>query len=327
MKIRFLIAPPVLVAHSQVPIYLSFKLAFSILMLILLAEPAGGQSCSEGPGFTCSSGSPTCTNGTWSCPCGTECPIPPSQYVCASDPNGTPECGSGGWYCAPGPSPIIVDTTGKGFKLTSAAEGVVFDMAGTGYPIQMSWTARGSGNAFLALDRNGNGKIDNGKELFGNYTRQPKSDHPNGYLALAEFDKPENGGNGDGIIDSRDAIFPNLRLWIDENHDGISQPNELYSLPELGVYSISLHYRDDRNYFDQFGNWFHYQSQLNPDPKDGTSKDGRLTYDVFFVPSHIYPSSIRPPAQRRSHSRAEFLSDARLLPDPSPAKPCNNQSR
>ncbi|MGA8027306.1 MAG: hypothetical protein WB992_09170, partial [Bryobacteraceae bacterium] len=134
---------------------------------------------------------------------------------------------------------------------------------------------------------NHNGRIDNGKELFGNYTEQPPCEDgtqacSNGYRALAEFDKPENGGNGDGIIDSRDAVYSKLLLWIDANHDGMSQPEELHTLPELGVYSIGLHYRDDQHFRDQYGNWFHYQAALNPDPRDGTSKDGRLTYDVFF---------------------------------------------
>lgn len=185
--------------------------------------------------------------------------------------------------CVPGNSPIIVDTSGKGFHLTSAEAGVMFDIRGEGHPLEIAWTVGDSGNAFLALDRNGDGRIDNGKELFGNYTEQPKSDHPNGFLALAEFDKPENGGNGDGIIDDRDNVFSHLLLWIDENHDGISQPNELHTLPELGVYSIGLHYRNDRLFFDQYGNWFHYQGALNPDPHDGRSKDGRWTYDVFLV--------------------------------------------
>ena len=182
-------------------------------------------------------------------------------------------------------SPLVLDTTGKGFHLTSATSGVVFDMAGDGHPLKMAWTAAGSGNAFLALDRNHNGTIDNGKELFGNFTEQPESAAPNGFLALAEFDKPENGGNGDGIIDARDSVFPHLLLWIDENHDGISQPKELHPLPELGVFSLSLQFRD-KHYVDQYGNWFHYQALVNPDRNDGTSKDGRVAYDVFFALAH-----------------------------------------
>jgi len=186
-----------------------------------------------------------------------------------------------------GNSPIIIDTTGSGFRLTSAKDGVVFDISGIGHPIQIAWTAPGSGNAFLALDRNHDGKIDNGRELFGNYTAQPPCPGGgtacrNGFRALAEFDRPENGGNGDGIIDDRDAIFPHLLLWIDENHDGISQPNELHTLPELGVYSLSLQYKEGWLQ-DQFGNLFHYKGAVNPDPQDGESRDGRWDYDVFFT--------------------------------------------
>jgi hypothetical protein len=184
-------------------------------------------------------------------------------------------------------SPIIIDTRGEGFRLTSANDGVMFDIRGDGRPIQLAWTAATSANAFLALDRNGNGKIDNGKELFGNFTDQPPCPDGggacrNGYRALAEFDKPQNGGNGDGIIDQRDAIFSHLLLWIDENHDGISQPDELHTLPELGVSSLALKYKESRR-TDRFGNQFRYKDAVNPDPKDGESKDGRWAYDVFFM--------------------------------------------
>jgi hypothetical protein len=182
-------------------------------------------------------------------------------------------------------SPIIIDTEGEGFRLTSAEDGVMFDIRGDGHPIRIAWTEAGSHNAFLALDRNGDGTIDSGKDLFGNFTEQPKSNHPNGFLALAEFDKPENGGNGDGIIDDHDAVYSKLRLWIDQNHDGICQPNELHTLPELGVLSLSLSYLQDK-YQDEFGNQFRYKARVNPhhhDKRDEASEVGRWAYDVFLT--------------------------------------------
>jgi len=134
------------------------------------------------------------------------------------------------------------------------------------------------GNAFLALP-GADGLIHSGKQLFGNFTPQPPSTTPNGFAALAVYDDPKNGGNGDGIIDSRDAIFSSLRLWIDANHDGISQPEELHTLPSLGVNSISLNYRWDRK-TDQYNNIFRYRAQVNPGDPTNT---GRMAYDVFFV--------------------------------------------
>ncbi len=181
-----------------------------------------------------------------------------------------------------GCSPILIDLTGDGFALTDAQHGVMFDIANTGVPIRIAWTSIGSRNAFLALDRNHNGMIDGGAELFGNFTLQTKSPTPNGFLALAEFDKPENGGNGDGIIDERDAVFSHLVLWVDENHDGISQPNELHALPELGVFSLSLSYKESRKQ-DEFGNVFRFRAKVNAHDKNDNSQVGPMAYDVFLM--------------------------------------------
>jgi hypothetical protein len=182
-------------------------------------------------------------------------------------------------------SPIIADMDGDGYRLTSVEEGVWFDLDGDGSSEQLGWTAAGSDDAFLVLDRNGNGRIDDGTELFGDHTPayadQPFPPVANGFEALKFAEGPSyGGGRADGTIDSADAIFHRLLLWRDANHNGVSERDELQPVRDSALLAIGTDYQAARRK-DMHGNEFRLRAKSWWQKPSGTMVD-RFLYDVWL---------------------------------------------
>ncbi|MGI8410180.1 MAG: hypothetical protein ACR2M8_09925 [Pyrinomonadaceae bacterium] len=93
------------------------------------------------------------------------------------------------------------------------------------------------------------------------------------------YDKPENGGNNDGQIDSGDTIFSQLKLWQDTNHNGFSEPSELHALSNSAIRIVELDYRESRR-TDEYGNRFRYRAKVKDEQG---AHVGRWAWDVFLA--------------------------------------------
>jgi hypothetical protein len=131
-------------------------------------------------------------------------------------------------------TPLLLDLNGDGIHTVGLSAGVVFDINANGTLHRTGW---GDGtDGFLVLDLNGDGVINDGRELFGSGTRLPNGTQAaDGYAALAQYD-----ANHDGVIDANDAVFAKLKVWVDADTDGTTDAGELKTLAELGIASLNL---------------------------------------------------------------------------------------
>jgi hypothetical protein len=132
-------------------------------------------------------------------------------------------------------SPIMLDLDGDGLEITQFSGGsITFDHNADGVRTGTAWVGRDDG--LLVWDRDGNGAIDSGRELFGNNTLLANGQTAaDGWAALRDLDL-----NGDGVLDLADAAFAELRVWRDLDQDGTSDEGELFTLEALGITQIGL---------------------------------------------------------------------------------------
>ncbi len=149
--------------------------------------------------------------------------------------------------CCPELSPILIDRSGDGLHLSSVDDGVLFDFTAN-RPLWMGWPTT-TDDAWLALDRDGDGMILNGTELFGNTRNLANGlQAQNGYEVLAELDS-----NHDKVVDADDPDFARLLLWADANRNGVGEPAELAALGSTSVRALAVDF-EIRKLADEHGN-------------------------------------------------------------------------
>jgi RTX calcium-binding nonapeptide repeat (4 copies) len=137
--------------------------------------------------------------------------------------------------------PIVFDLDGDGIETVGWKAGVKFDGNADGIKTTTGWVGKDDG--MLVWDRNGNGKIDSGRELFGDQTVLANGQlAAHGFAALAEQDT-----NRDGKVNALDANFAQFKVWQDLNQDGISQANELFTLEQKGIKSVNVQASENAN--------------------------------------------------------------------------------
>ncbi|MFG1447333.1 calcium-binding protein [Xylella fastidiosa] len=193
--------------------------------------------------------------------------------------------------------PLVLDLDGDGIETLAAGKHILFDHDGDGITHASGWVK--SDDGLLVLDRNGNGRIDNGSELFGADTVLS-----NGHTAASGFDALRDlDSNGDGLFSAADARFTDVRVWRDLNQDGQSQANELFTLSNLGIASITLTPTDTQRVNLGNGNVMDARgSYTRTDGRSGTVGNLQLGVDQFYRD------------YRGAHDKVTISEAARALP-------------
>ena len=198
-------------------------------------------------------------------------------------------------------SPIVLDLNGDGVTTTNAQDGVDFDLTASGRSQKVGWV--GGGDGLLVMDRNQDGAINDGRELFGAATTLASGQRAgNGYNALTELDS-----NHDRKIDASDGHFSDLKVWVDRNHDGKSDLSELRGLVDLGITELDLSYKSS----DRMDNGNAVAMVSGYKTSDGQTHE---MADVWFAKAVGDGKSVPP-------QLSDLLADAPTDPVPAPAAP------
>ncbi|MDJ0834938.1 MAG: hypothetical protein QNK37_00395 [Acidobacteriota bacterium] len=169
--------------------------------------------------------------------------------------------------CCDNHSPILIDIDRNGFQLGGVNRPVTFDMYGNDDPIDTTWVLPHKRDVFLFHDINGNGKCDDGSELFGHGTRLILEGNilaPHGFAGLAQYDALELGGNEDGVITELDEVWDELALWYDRNADGVSRRHETWMIYESPISELEIHPSPEA-ISDRNGNTLKYWAKAHSD--------------------------------------------------------------
>jgi hypothetical protein len=180
--------------------------------------------------------------------------------------------------------PLILDLNNDGIATTGLDAPVLYWFDLQGRPETTAWTNPSTEEAFIWIDLDLD-RSAHPTELFGSRMSAPNGGyHRHGFEALVKYDTPDFGGDGDGRITSKDRVWPQLKLWVDRNHDAISQPGEISVPMAHGIVALNLAVYDAHAY-DQQGNEIYLAGNYVMRVQGRTEERVMADIEFAFVPN------------------------------------------